>query len=234
MRCVTCPRLRSRPGRSPSSPPTSAVIDTGSSVAGSTRPTAPSRRPASSSAAVRSPSVSASPTSIEVAERVVGELARTEPVLERGGPRTVVGRERDEARAQVAGRGDVEIAAQPARAAAVVGDAHDRGDLVRVLARSRAQRDRQAVPSAQRDDARSHVRRRGRRPGGARRCGSRARGTARASCSAIDDAAVPAAGAADADRQVRLAFALVARERQREQAVELVEELGRCRSGAST
>ena len=40
------------------------------------------------------------------------------------------------------------------------------------------------------------------------------------------DAAMAAAGAADPDRQVRLALAPVRREQQREQAVELVEELG--------
>ena len=39
------------------------------------------------------------------------------------------------------------------------------------------------------------------------------------------DAAVPAAGAADADRQVRLAFLLVSRQQQIEEPVELVEEL---------
>ena len=83
---------------------------------------------------------------------MVGELAGTEAVLERGGPRAVVARERDQAAAEIAGRGHVEVAPQPAGAAAVVGDAHDRGDLPRVLADG-AQRDRQAVPSAERNDA---------------------------------------------------------------------------------
>ena len=41
------------------------------------------------------------------------------------------------------------------------------------------------------------------------------------------DAAVPAAGAAERDRQVRLALALVAGQQQREEPVELVEELAR-------
>ena len=91
--------------------------------------------------------------------------------------------------------------------------------------RDRAQRDREPVPAAERDDAR-----RRRQP---------ARSTSRW-CTAVrwprrrrrsrellgdHDAAVPAAGAAERDRQVRLAFALVAGQQQREQPVELVEEL---------
>ncbi len=113
------------------------------------------RRPASSSAAVRSPSVSARPTSNRLPEGMVGELARTEAVLERGGPGLgVVGRERDETATEIAGRGDVEIAAQPPGAPAVVGDADDRGDLARVLADARvARRQARALRRMQRCSA---------------------------------------------------------------------------------
>ena len=51
-------------------------------VAGSTRPRAPSSRPASSTAASRSPSVPIEPGEDEVAERVPGELALGEASLE--------------------------------------------------------------------------------------------------------------------------------------------------------
>ena len=115
----------------------------------------------------------------EVAQRMVGQLAGTETMLERAGPRAVVvvTRERDQAAAQVAGRRDVEVAPEAAGAAAVVGHAHDGGDLVCVFANG-AQRDRQAVTSAQCNDARAHVRRRGRRLDGGRSRRSRGAGVA--------------------------------------------------------
>jgi len=51
----------------------------------------------------------------EVAERMTGELARREAVLECGRPRAVAARQRDQALAQIAGRGDTEIAAEATR-----------------------------------------------------------------------------------------------------------------------
>jgi hypothetical protein len=106
----------------------------------------------------------------EVAEGVPLELTGAEAVLEGGGPELVVG-ERHEAAAQVARREHVEVAAQPTRRPAVVGDAHDGEHLVGVAAGG-AQHARQAVPAAERDDPwLTH----GRGPGGARSRGSRAR-----------------------------------------------------------
>ncbi len=101
------------------------------------------------------------PDDHDVAERVVFEFARTKPVFECGGPRPFVVRERDEAAAQIAGRGHVEVAPQPAGAPAVVGDAHDRGDVARVLA-DRAQRDRKPMTTPECYDTRRHVRSRSR------------------------------------------------------------------------
>src|SRR5437773_351325 len=60
----------------------------------------------------------------QVAQRMTLELALAEAVLEGGGPRGVVAGERDEAPADVARRRHPKVAAQPARRAAVVGDAH--------------------------------------------------------------------------------------------------------------
>ena len=48
----------------------------------------------------------------QIAQRVARELTRLEPVLERGGPWAVAGREGDQTLAQIAGRGDTEVAAQ--------------------------------------------------------------------------------------------------------------------------
>ena len=87
----------------------------------------------------------------EVAERVARELAVREAVLERRGPRSAVGRERDEALAQVAGRGDAEIAPQPARdppsSATLTTAVIDAG-----VPAHRLERDGEAVPTPERDD----------------------------------------------------------------------------------
>ena len=118
-----------------------AVIETGPTVAGRTRPTAPSRRPGLVERGGEIAERLGQADDEEVAERMVGELAGTETVLERRRPGLgVVGRERDEAAPEVAGRGNVEVAPEAAGAAAVVGDADDRGDLARVLADRRAAR----------------------------------------------------------------------------------------------
>ena len=113
-RCRPCcdrdlARRPARRRRRPSSRP-------GPSVAGSTRPTAPSRRPASSSAAVEIAERLREADEHQVAERVAGELAGRKRCSNAAGPRAVVARERDEAPAEIAGRGDVEVAAQPAGA----------------------------------------------------------------------------------------------------------------------
>src|SRR5207302_5576809 len=86
------------------------------------------------------------PDEHQVAERVPGELSRREAVLERGGPRTVATGERDETLAEIAGRRPAEIAAQPPRRPAVVGDADDRGGRPRV-APDRLEREREPVPA---------------------------------------------------------------------------------------
>ena len=110
-------------------------------------------RPASSSARAEVAERLGEADDQEVAERVALELAaaRSGARTRAGhGPSSVVA-ERDEALAQVAGRGHAEVAAQPAGRAAVVGDAHDRGDRPGVPAHG-AQRDREPVPAAERDD----------------------------------------------------------------------------------
>ena len=99
------------------------------------------------------------PTSSRLPSACPSSSPDLEAVLEHAGPRAALARERDEALAEVAGRGHVEVAPQPARRAAVVGDAHDRGDRTRVAARAARQRDREPVPAAEGDD---------RRPAGAR------------------------------------------------------------------
>ena len=126
------------------------------------------------------------------------------------------------------GGGDAEVAPEPARRAAVVGDAHDRGDLTGVLAH-RAERGGEAVTATEGDDAAApsatfdvavvNTRRHAER---FEQSGELGRD---------HDAAMSTAGAADADRQVRLAFAHVRGEQQREQPLQLVEErrgLGLC------
>ena len=148
-------------------------------------------------------------------------------MLERGRPRPVVGRERDEALAEVSGRGHAEVAAEPARRPAVVGHGHDRRDLGRVLARG-AQRDGESVPTAERDDLGSRS-----RPVSAVTFDVLVvhRGVVAVAAQAFGellrdhDTAMAATGAAERDRQIRLALALVAGQQQREEAVELVEEL---------
>ena len=140
-------------------PSTVALSTTGSDVAGRTRPTAPSVRPAISSACCQFAGDLGEADEDEVAERVAVELARGEAVVERLRPLVlvvdaVVGRERDEALAEVAHAEHAEVAPQPAGGAAVVGDAHHRGDVAGVLAH-RAERGGEAVPAADGDDARA-------------------------------------------------------------------------------
>ena len=163
----------------------SAFSVTASTVAGTTRPAAPRSRPASSSAAREIAERFGQTDDDEIAERVTRELAGREPVLERGRPRSVVAREGDETLAQVTRRRDAEIAPQPARRSAVVGDADDRGER-RGVVPCGAQRDRETVSAAECDDVlRGRLSRHVRRPGGAPRCGDRGDGTVATSCSPI-------------------------------------------------
>ena len=153
--CCGCspPRPGPRPGSS--SPAraccTSAFSSTGSSGGGQHA----SRRPRGAGRPRRARRRSAEglgeTDDHQVAERVAVELTAGEPVLEGGRPHAVVVGERDEAAAEVARGGDTEVAAQPARRAAVVGDAHDRGDRAGVLADG-AERDREPVTAPERDD----------------------------------------------------------------------------------
>ena len=86
------------------------------------------------------------PDEHEVAERVSVELAGAEAVLERVGPRPVVVASATRQRRRSPGASDVEVASQPTRRTAVVGDAHDRGDLARVLADRRGARPTRPCP----------------------------------------------------------------------------------------
>ena len=144
--------------------------------------------------------------------------------------------ERDEALAQVAGRGHAEVAPQPARTMPPSSATLTTAVISPAYSRDGAQRDRRARAHrpARRRCVGARVRRHGRRPGGARRCGSRGARRRSASCSAITTLRCRPPVQPNADREVRLALALVAGQQQREQAVELVEELAACRAGAST
>jgi hypothetical protein len=101
----------------------------------------------------------------EVAQRVAGELAVVEAVLEGSRPHARLVGQRDERLAEVAGREDAEVAAEPPRRAAVVGHGDDRGDVTRVLPDG-PQRVRKTVAAADRDDARPAELRHGRDHGG--------------------------------------------------------------------
>ena len=71
----------------------------------------------------------------EVAESVAGQpVVALEAVLEQPAPHLVAGRQRDDAVAQVADRGDVEGLAEKAGRSAVVGHRHHRGDVGRAQA----------------------------------------------------------------------------------------------------
>ena len=101
----------------------------------------------------------------QVADRMSGQsAAATEPVLDDRRPQLTVrgiGCQRRQRHSQIAWRHDVQLAAQPAGRAAVVGDRHHRGDVRREPSRRR-QRGVQPVPSAEGDDARAHSRPRSR------------------------------------------------------------------------
>ena len=104
---------------------------------------------------MKSPSVSVEPDEHQVAERValelaaVGSGARTPRATPPSSPASATRHLR-----MSPGGGHAEVAPQPARRAAVVGDAHHRGDRARVAADG-AQRDGEAVPAAERDDRRA-------------------------------------------------------------------------------
>ena len=106
----------------------------GVSAIGSTRPWAPSSRPTQSRARTWSPSRSHRPTISRLPIDVAAHLALAgEAVLDHVGPGAaplVVAAQRGERHPQVAGRQHAELAAQPARGAAVVGDGHHGGHLV--------------------------------------------------------------------------------------------------------
>ena len=204
--------------------PTSAFSTTGSVVAGSTRPTAPSSRPASSSAAAKSPSGLGEPDE----ERLPRACPSSSPAANRysnASPTRSSSASATRHRRRSPGGEHAEVAPEPARRAAVVGDADHRGDRRRRSWRIAAQRRREPVPATERDDAGpsgvsvSHDR----GPGGARSAETQALEEL-GELLGDDDAAVPAAGAADADREVGLALAHVRGQQQREQPLELVEE----------
>ena len=189
---------------------------------------------ASSSAAVRSPSVSARPTST----RLPSAWPASSPERKRcsnaagHGPSSLASA--TETAPQVAGRGHVEVAAQPAGAAAVVGDAHDRGDLARVLAHARAAR-----PTSR---ALRPVRRRAARTSGVTvdvavmhdgAVAVRAQHARRVAPRSTTLRCRPPVQPTPIDRYA-LPFVLEARQRQLEQAVELGEELRRSRPAAIT
>ena len=92
----------------------------------------------------------------QVADRVVVQFAvAVEAMLQDVGPGPaplVVAAQRGQRHPQVARRQHAELAPQPARRTAVVGDRHDGGQLVRDLAQG-GQRGGQAVPATQCDDA---------------------------------------------------------------------------------
>ncbi len=206
----------------------SALSTTGSVVAGRTRPTASSRRPASSSARQKSPSVSVEPDDHQVAERVTLEVARGEAVLERLGPdpaSSAASATRHLRRSPGAGTPKsrrsrpVEPPSSATLTTAVISPAYARTPR-NVIASpcpppsattfgpgsGPAVADTVDVPVADRCGL-------GAEPDEdlAERLGDR-------------DAAVPTAGAADRDREVRLPFALVRRERELEQPAQLLEE----------
>jgi len=164
---------------STSPPSTVALSTTASAVAGSTRPTAPSVRSATSSAVSPAAGDLGEPDEHQVAERVPLELTRGEAVVERSCPRDLdlggaVGSQRDQALAEITDAEHAEVPPQPSGGTAVVGDAHDCGDVAGVAACG-AQCRGEAVPAADRDDGRAGRASHGRRPGAGGAGGSRAR-----------------------------------------------------------
>ncbi len=97
--------------------PASALSTTGSRAAGTTRPTAPSSRAASSRPFWGSPTRPHQPGDDQVAQGVADELLGLEALLEGGGQGRVLLGQRHQALAQVPGGHDVELASQPPRRA---------------------------------------------------------------------------------------------------------------------
>ena len=130
-------------------------MSSGVSAIGSTRPWAPSSRPTQSSAGDVVAEQLPQRDDQQVADGVAVHLAVAgEPVLQHAGPGAaplVVAAQRGQRHPQVAGRQHAELAAQPARRAAVVGHGDDRGQVVDDVARSARQRRGQAVAAAERD-----------------------------------------------------------------------------------
>ena len=79
------------------------------------------------------------------------QLTRFEAVIKGPAPEAVGIAQRDQATAEVAGRGDAEGFAEAAARSAVVRDRDDGGDVAGVTARG-AEGGSQAVPAAERDD----------------------------------------------------------------------------------
>ena len=177
-------------------------------AAGTTRPTAPRSRAASSRPVWRSPRAAISPAMTRLPEGVAGELVGSSKRCSKacGQDRALLG-QGHQALAQVAGGHDAELAAQPPRRAAVVGHRHDGGELARRRAgppagwppaRGRPPRPPPGVRPARRSPVDVPVEdRRGGRPWPASR---------RAELLGQDHRAVAAAGAAHGDGQVRLAL----------------------------
>ena len=112
----------------------SALRTTGSSVAGSTRPDgAAAVGPPRRGRRAKSPSVSVEPDEHQVAERVTRELAVAEAVLERGRPtRSSSSASATRHLRRSPGGGTPRSRRRRPERAAVVGDAHHRGDLAGV------------------------------------------------------------------------------------------------------
>ena len=155
---ATCawPRMQAiSSGLSGSSPMTSASISSGTEAIGSTRPLAAEQPGHHVQAGDRVAQPLPEPGDQQVADRVVAQRPGAgEAVLQHVGPGPaglVVTAQRGQRHPQVARRQAVELGAQPAGGAAVVGHRDDRGQPVGDPPQS-AERRGQAVPAAERDD----------------------------------------------------------------------------------
>src|SRR5436190_7304527 len=210
--------------------PTSAAIVTGPSVAGRTRPTAPRRRAASSSAAVKSPSDSVRPTRT----RLPSACPASSPDSNRcskasgHGPGDAASATRHRRRSPGAAtsrsrrRRPDDPPSSATLTTAVMSPAYLR------MARSATESPCPPPSATTRGPDRSLV-------SGTRNVPVVHRRRIPVSSETLrelvgdDDAPVPASGTTDADREIRLPLVFVARERELEQPVELVEEVARLR-----